>query len=49
MNLMTQWLEHWSVAQPEKRLFTFLDIDGRERESYTYRSPCYPVGSSRRR
>ena len=38
MNTITDWLEHWSVAQPEKRLYTFLGIDGQERESYTYRS-----------
>ena len=38
MNTIIDWLEHWTVAQPEKRLYTFLDIDGRERESYTYRS-----------
>jgi len=38
MNSITHWLEHGSVAQPEKRLYTFLDLDGRERESYTYRT-----------
>jgi len=38
MNTITDWLEHWSVAQPAKHLYTFLDTDGRARESYTYRS-----------
>ena len=38
MKTITDWLEHWSVEQPEKRLYTFLDIAGQERESYTYRS-----------
>jgi len=37
MKTITDWLEHWSVEQPEKRLYTFLDITGQERESYTYR------------
>jgi thioester reductase-like protein len=38
MKTITDWLEQWSVEQPTKRLYTFLDIAGRERESYTYRS-----------
>ncbi|KAF0243803.1 MAG: AMP-binding [Planctomycetota bacterium] len=30
------YLEHWAELQPDKVLFSFLDQDGNERDSYTY-------------
>jgi thioester reductase-like protein len=36
MNTISEYLEHWSGLHPDKRLFSFLDIDGKEREGYTY-------------
>jgi len=29
-------LEHWARVQPDTVLFSFLDINGRERDTYTY-------------
>jgi len=37
MNSVVDYLEHWAEAQPDKLLNSFLDLNGAERESYTYR------------
>ena len=34
---LCDYLDHWSARQPDALLYSFLDIDGRELESYTYR------------
>lgn len=36
MKSIVDYLEHWTARQPDKCLFSFLDVDGREREAYTY-------------
>src|SRR5437762_1322854 len=33
-------LDHWVTVCPEKRLFTFLNVEGSEKRSYTYRAFC---------
>lgn len=38
MTSLTQYLEHWTSAQPEATLFSFVGGDGRETEGYTYRA-----------
>jgi thioester reductase-like protein len=37
MNSIVDYLEWWSEAEPDKRLFTFLDIHGRASQAYSYR------------
>lgn len=37
---VTDYLDYWAALQPDKRLFSFLDIDGREQEGYTYHEFC---------
>ena len=36
MNSIIDYLEHWAAVQPDKRLSSFLDVDGAEKDSYTY-------------
>jgi len=36
MDTIVDALEHWAAVHPDKCLFSFLDIDGRERDTYTY-------------
>ena len=36
MNTIIDALEHWAAVHPDKCLYSFLDIDGRERDTYTY-------------
>lgn len=37
---VTEYLDYWAAVQPDKRLFSFLDIDGRQQDGYTYREFC---------
>jgi thioester reductase-like protein len=37
MDSIIKYLEHWARVQPDQRLSVFLDLDGDEVESYTYR------------
>ena len=37
MKSVVGYLEEWAAKQPDKCLFAFVDIDGNERETYTYR------------
>jgi thioester reductase-like protein len=36
MSTLVDYLEHRAAEQPDKCLFTFLDVDGRERDTYSY-------------
>jgi thioester reductase-like protein len=36
MDTIIDALAHWAAVQPDRCLYSFLDIDGRERDSYTY-------------
>jgi len=36
MNSIIDCLEHWTAVQPDKCFSSFLGIDGKERETYTY-------------
>jgi thioester reductase-like protein len=38
MNSIIDYLEHWTVVQPDKCFSSFLGINGQETESYTYLS-----------
>jgi thioester reductase-like protein len=37
---VTEYLDYWASVQPDERLFSFLGIDGREQEGYTYHEFC---------
>jgi thioester reductase-like protein len=36
MDTIIERLEHWASVHPDKSLYSFLDVEGRERDSYTY-------------
>ncbi len=36
MDTIIDALEHWVTVHPDKCLYSFLDIDGKERDTYTY-------------
>ena len=36
MDTIIDALEHWATVQPDKCLYSFLDVEGRERDTYTY-------------
>jgi thioester reductase-like protein len=36
MNSIIDYLEHWAAVQPNKCVFGFLDVRGKERANYTY-------------
>jgi thioester reductase-like protein len=36
MNSIIDYLERWAAVQPDKCFSSFLDVDGKERDSYTY-------------
>ena len=38
MTSIIEYLDHWALLQPEKRLCSFLDIHGNETDSYTYQT-----------
>ena len=37
LETVPDYLDHWATVQSDKCLYSFLDIDGAEQESYTYR------------
>jgi hypothetical protein len=36
MNSIVEYLDHWAAVQPDKCLYSYLEVDGTEREAYTY-------------
>ncbi|MFA5924597.1 MAG: thioester reductase domain-containing protein [Methylococcaceae bacterium] len=40
MNTIIDYLEYWATVQPDKRLNSFVDIDGKDKVSYTYLDFC---------
>ncbi len=38
MDTIIDYLEHWAEVQPDKCLYSFLEIDGSERDAYTYQA-----------
>ncbi|MBP7149696.1 MAG: thioester reductase domain-containing protein [Acidobacteria bacterium] len=38
MNSIVDYLQHWASVQPDKLLYSFLEVDGTEREGYTYQA-----------
>lgn len=38
MNTIADYLDHWASVQPDKGLYSFLEVDGTERDAYTYQA-----------
>ncbi|MBP1602994.1 MAG: AMP-binding enzyme [Acidobacteria bacterium] len=38
MNSIVEYLDHWASVQPDKSLYSYLEVDGTEREAYTYQA-----------
>ncbi len=38
MNSIVEYLDHWAAVQPDKCLYSYLEVDGTEREAYTYQA-----------
>jgi thioester reductase-like protein len=38
MNSIVDYLDHWAAVQPDKCLYSYLEVDGTEREAYTYQA-----------
>ncbi len=37
-NSITDYLKHWAEVQPDKLLYSYLEVDGTERDAYTYQA-----------
>jgi thioester reductase-like protein len=38
MDTLVDFLEHWAEVQPDRCLYSFLEVDGSERDAYTYQA-----------